>query len=346
MDSSPTPSPESPQRPAAPHRAPGFDPDEYRMTVGEHLEELRIRMIRGLLGFAVAAIVCLIYGKQVINLFCRPLTDALQKYNLPPQLASDQVPDVFMAYMEISLITAAAIAGPWMLYQLWQFVAAGLYPQERKYITRYIPLSIGLLIGGMGFVYFLVLPWTLEFFIAFSISVPLDAGRVAPPPALEPATTQTVTALGPRTQVQVVQGDPADLSPGRIWYDATLKRMKIYLGDEVRSIPFYSENLIATQYRLPDYIDLVLGMLLTFGLSFQLPLVVLALVRIGILEIAQLKAWRKYVYFAMVVLAAAITPGDVITATVALMIPLCLLYELGIFLAGMGRGEGDPRAGR
>ena len=74
-------------------------------------------------------------------------------------------------------------------------------------------------------------------------------------------------------------------------------------------------------------------MLLTFGLSFQLPLVVLALVRIGIVDIDQLKAFRRYVYFAITILAAAITPGDVITATILLMIPLIFLYELGIWLA-------------
>ena len=70
-----------------------------------------------------------------------------------------------MVFIDISLISAAALASPWILYQLWQFVAAGLYPHERKYVTRYLPLSIALLISGMLFVYFLVLPWTLEFFI-------------------------------------------------------------------------------------------------------------------------------------------------------------------------------------
>ena len=98
-------------------------------------------------------------------------------------------------------------------------------------------------------------------------------------------------------------------------------------------ISFSAQNLIATEYNLPEYIDLVVTMLLTFGLSFQLPLVVMALARIGIVEINTLRSFRKYVYFAMSILAAAITPGDVITATIALMIPLALLYELGLWLA-------------
>ena len=104
------------------------------------------------------------------------------------------------------------------------------------------------------------------------------------------------------------------------------------VGGKPRVIPFGPEKLLAPHITLPDYIDLVVGMLITFALAFQLPLVVLALLRIGIIELETAKAARKYVYFAMVIIAAVITPGDVITATVALLVPLCLLYELGIFL--------------
>ncbi|HQY89818.1 MAG TPA: twin-arginine translocase subunit TatC, partial [Tepidisphaeraceae bacterium] len=70
-----------------------------------------------------------------------------------------------------------------------------------------------------------------------------------------------------------------------------------------------------------------------FGVSFQLPLVILALARIGILDVTELKAMRKVVYFVLVIVAAVITPGDVFTATIALTVPLILLYELGIWLA-------------
>jgi Sec-independent protein secretion pathway component TatC len=80
-------------------------------------------------------------------------------------------------------------------------------------------------------------------------------------------------------------------------------------------------------------------MLLTFGLSFQLPLLVMALVRIGIVEIPALKRARKVVYFVLLIAASVITPGDAITATVALAIPLGLLYELGIFLARPAKAE-------
>ena len=155
----------------------GFDPDEYRMTMGEHLEELRHRLIIALVGMAVAAGGCLCFGQQVLNIFCWPLIKELKKQNLSTALYYSELGQPFMVYIKVSLVCAAVLAGPWMLYQIWQFVAAGLYPHERKYITKYIPLSIGLLIAGFVFVYFIVLPWTINFFLIFgdSLSLPRDA---------------------------------------------------------------------------------------------------------------------------------------------------------------------------
>jgi sec-independent protein translocase protein TatC len=111
--------------------------------------------------------------------------------------------------------------------------------------------------------------------------------------------------------------------------------------NSLRILPFNADTLLGQEYKLSHYMDLVVMMLITFGLSFQLPLVVLSLERIGIFDVATLKAGRRYVYFAMVIAAAVITPGDVITATIALMFPLIGLYELGIWLATLGRPKAE-----
>jgi sec-independent protein translocase protein TatC len=103
----------------------------------------------------------------------------------------------------------------------------------------------------------------------------------------------------------------------------------------VRVLPFGSGNAVTPLITLASYFDMVIGLLLSFGLAFQLPLVVLALVRIGILEIETLKKMRRIVYFVLTVIAAVIVP-DVVTGMVALMIPLILLYEFGILLASWG----------
>jgi Sec-independent protein secretion pathway component TatC len=198
-----------------------------------------------------------------------------------------------------------------------------LYPDERKYITRFAPLSIALLIGGMLFVYFLVLPWSIRFLLAFANDIPL--------PTRTAVTTQPhVPLIIPR-----LPGDPATVVPNEMWIDSMTNQLKFFSDGRILAIRFASENLLVPDIKLREYIGLVTGMLLTFGLSFQMPLVVLALVRIGVVEIDQLRAGRRYVYFGIAILAATITPGDVITATIMLMVPLALLYELGIWLARM-----------
>ncbi len=303
-----------------------FNPDDFQMSIGDHLEELRRRILLGLFGLIPAALVCLIFGQQILALLCRPLTTALQKYDISPQLYTDELADGFMVYIKLSLITAVAIAGPWIIYQLWQFVSAGLYPAERRYVTKYVPLSIALLFCGLAFVYFLVLPLSLQFFISFTADLPLRM----------PLVNQAhATAATQPTFVQAVAGNPSHPADLQMWFDTTQNRLKMFIGSKVRVIPFGPDNLVGTHFTLPDYLNLVLQLLLTFGLAFQLPLVVMALARIGIVEVSTLRKLRRYIYLGLSMLAAALAPGDVVTATIALLVPLILLYELGIFLAKM-----------
>jgi sec-independent protein translocase protein TatC len=305
------------------------DPEQYRMSLGDHLEELRRRLILALLGFAVALAGCLVFGKQVIAIFCKPLLVVMQEYEVNPMLFMANLSDGFMVYLKISMIAAVVIASPWIVWQLWLFVAAGLYPHERRTVTRYVPLSLTLLIGGELFVYYLVLPLTIQFFMAFSISIPMPNLGVEAPPATQAAHF---------VQVPQVAGDPANAPDLGMWFDTTQQRLKMMVAGKVRVIQFGPENLVAPHLMLNDYIDLVLSMLVVFGLSFQLPLAIVALCTVGILEPDSLRASRKFVYFVMAIVAAVITPGDVITASIALMIPLCLLFELGVWL-----GSRSPR---
>ena len=314
-----------------------FDPDSYRMSVGQHLEELRRRMIWALLGFGVTLVLCLLVGKdRLLLFFCRPLIDAQQSFDLNTQLQEQTPGSVFMLYLKVSMITAAAASAPWSLYQLWKFVAAGLYPHERRHLTRYVPLSVALLVAGMAFVYYAVLPWTLKFFIAFTVSIPM--------PDLSSAATATGAAAppGPATFIQVTDADPSAPEEGRLWLNRVQKRVKLRLGGQTRTVPFGPANLVGIQYTLPEYVDLAMLMLISFGVSFQLPLAVLALQRVGIVELDALRQARKYVYFVLVVAAAVITPGADPGSLVALAVPLCLLYELGVWLAAT-RLPGDGR---
>ncbi len=311
-----------------------YDPDSFRMTVGEHLEDLRRRLILALIGFAVAIFALLGFGQKIAIFFCAPLVKTLLSHHINPQLAYTGLTDPFMTYLKITVICAVAVAGPWIIYQLWQFVAAGLYPHERKTITRYIPLSISLFVAGLVFVYLVVLPLSIEFFIDFSNSFNMPLGFPA---------AKTVPNDHP-WQIPALDGDPKDPQPWQIWFNKEQDKLKIFVPAadgkpehaSVRALSFGPENLLTPVITLPEYIDLVITFMVTFGVAFQLPLVVLALVSIGIVDVAFLKKQRKIIYFAMSIAAAFLAPGDIVTSMLALLIPLIILYEFGLWLVGIG----------
>ena len=339
-----TAAPSQHDRQHEPHgKSNGFDPDSFRMTVGEHLEELRSRLVKSLVGFFIAFFVCFYFSDQTIGYFCRPLITALKAYDVNPQLIAAEVTEGFMVKIRIAMITGAAIAGPWMLYQMWQFVAAGLYPHERKYVTRYLPLSLGLFVGGMFFVYFAVLPFTLDFFIDQIVGMPLTLSapaKVEPAPTSAPSTAPSAPAIV-FPVIPSFKGVPEGVPEGGILYDENEQRLKVKVGGLMRVLPFNSSQLITPEIEVGKYISLVVMMLISVAIAFQLPLVVLLLERIGIVEVRDLRAARRYVYFAIVVASAVISPGDAVTVTVALVGPLILLYEFGIWLATMGKPKAE-----
>lgn len=305
------------------------------MSVGDHLEELRGRLIKALVGIFIAFFGGLGIAKQfLLPYIAGPLIAALKAADVTPQMFFTNVTDPFFVYLRISMIAAFVVAGPWVLWQAWQFIAAGLYKHERRAVTRYLPLSLALFFGGIAFAWWVVLPWTLSFFLGWSMTIPMPD---------EPPTQ--IVADAPVMNVPVIAGDPAAVNVGDVWFNSLSQQLKIQLpggkdlpGGRTRVMAFNPTNLAAPIITLPQYVSLVLMMLIVFGLSFQIPIVVMALIRTGIVEPAVLRQHRKYVYFVMVVAACVITPGDVIIMTVSLIGPLIVLYEAGIWL-----GEYDVR---
>lgn len=310
----------------------GFDPDSYRMTVGEHLEELRARLVLALMGLSVSVLACLLFAEKVMVFFCAPLNKQLAAHGLPTQVYYSDLTDPFMTYLKVTLIVAASIAGPWIIYQIWLFVASGLYPNERKTVTRYIPLSVTLFISGLVFVYYVVMPLCIGFFLTF-------AGSLSP--NLSPRPDKVDGPPIPLT-IPILSGDPREFHPGELWVDRKLQALRIAVptedGKEVhaRSIPFTPDAMMAPIITIGDYITLVLTFMVTFGIAFQLPLVMLAVVSVGIVDVTFLQTKRKIVFFGMTVASAILAPGDIVTSMLALLIPLVLLYEFGLILVKMG----------
>lgn len=135
------------------------------MSLGDHLEELRTRLFLALTGVAVALIGCLFFGKGIISFISRPYAQAM---NQTDNLVVLGPVEGFASYMKVSLITGLVISSPWVFYQLWMFVAAGLYPRERRYVRMAVPFSATLFVGGAAFFIFIVAPLSIGFLVRFN----------------------------------------------------------------------------------------------------------------------------------------------------------------------------------
>ncbi len=306
------------------------DPLSCTMSLGDHLEELRARLILALLGLVIGSVIALIFGTHILRFIERPYYDAMRGRlketevprvqseslalldqffaTLTERLASDPnappidpnrvafirdvsvkavkawteqkcsaaegkalpldarlrvlgIPEAFTAYMKIAFISGLILTCPWVFYQLWMFVAAGLYEHERRYVRQAVPFSAALFIIGALFFLFVVAPLTLRFFLAFNDIVG-----------------------------------------------------------------------VAANWTLEKYISFVTILMLVFGLAFQTPIAIFILVRTGLVALKTLREVRKYVILVTVIVAAVVTPPDVISQ-IALAIPLYALYELGIVLS-------------
>jgi sec-independent protein translocase protein TatC len=305
-----------------------LDPDNYRMSLGEHLEELRRRLIRALIGFAIAIALCAWWGSEIVSFFCRPLVEVLAAHHLSPQLVYTQVGESVTLYLYVVAVCAAVIASPWMLYQLWLFIAAGLYPREQRIVWRYAPVSLALLVAGIVFCYLIVLPASMNFFIEFGGAFPLPNPTVS-------ATTAPAIAAQP-LQLPALAADPTPATPYTLWFNVAEHRLKLALpgdaGPSVMTLQFAPTSLLVPFIRVSDYVDMVLLWLLIFAIAFQMPLVQMAVVRAGLVSLETLRAGRRYAYLGITIIAALLMP-DVFSGTLALMGPLIVLYELGLLLA-------------
>lgn len=147
--------------------SPRKTPTGTHMTFGEHLEALRMALWRSVIGVAVVFIVCCIFGTDIVNVLTAPVTDALKNSGYEPLLYASYVAEPFVVYCKVSLIAALFVASPWVGYQLWKFVAAGLHPNEKKYVHIFAPLTVLLFIAGTLFSYFVLVRYGIQFLVNF-----------------------------------------------------------------------------------------------------------------------------------------------------------------------------------
>jgi sec-independent protein translocase protein TatC len=310
-----------------------FEPT--RMSFGDHLEELRRRLWLALLGFGVALVAGFALGQPVLGWIAAPLEQELNVYRLrrseriqqelqarsqvdasvdspqkvrlwlreqewrqalgappaegndvipvfvelrlgelaqrlrqaelqtarPPALAAFNITEGIVVYCKVSIYCGIVLSSPWIFYQLWLFVAAGLYPHERRWVRLGLPASVGLFLGGVLFCEFVVIPRAVAYLLRFNEWL-----------GLEP------------------------------------------------------------ELRLGEWLSFALLMPLAFGLSFQTPLVMFVLQRLGLVSVAGYQRHRRLAFMLLAVIAAGLTATPDPINMFWLAIPLWGLYELGIVL--------------
>jgi len=172
----PAPSAGGPKPPPKPPSKAGDDDDEeeegmLRMSFLEHLEELRLRIIRALTGVAIAFALCLFFAENLWNAVRQPFEFARQQLNLAPELAAITPMEAFsIIWIRVPVLAAIFIASPWVLYQAWAFIAPGLYKKERNLATPFILSCAGLFITGGLFAYFIAFRFGLTFLLSIGPS--------------------------------------------------------------------------------------------------------------------------------------------------------------------------------
>jgi Tat protein translocase TatC len=135
------------------------------MSLGEHLEELRWRLILSIAGVIIAMIACLFFGSVIISFIEKPYIEVMGE---DARLQTLSPAEGFVCYMNISLVAGLVVASPWVFYQLWMFIAAGLYPKEKKYVYVALPVSVTLFVVGALLFIFYIAPVTLKFLVMFN----------------------------------------------------------------------------------------------------------------------------------------------------------------------------------
>lgn len=162
-----TATPASPTPPAPEGAAPDTPERDVRMTIWEHLEELRRRLVKAALAVLVTTVGAWCFRTQILAWLVIPYQHAWAvKLNKPLVLQTLAPADAFLGYFELSLMSGIILAAPIIFYQLWAFIAPGLYSKEKRLIVPFVLFSTTLFTGGVAFAYFVAFPFTFNYFLS------------------------------------------------------------------------------------------------------------------------------------------------------------------------------------
>ncbi len=306
--------------------------DEATMPLGDHLDELRKRLMVAILGLIPFLIFSIIVGRSVLAFLTVPVRHALIEAGLQPRLQATSPVEVFASYMKVVLLMTILMGSWWILIQLWRFISPGLYKQERRFVYLLVPMSFILTTLGTIFMYYVMLPVVLAFFINFGST--LGVGDITTTPTIADVPAEVVQSL---PTIPVLEGDPPSPEVGQRWFNSILMQERICIAVDSTGAPqivgsFYEGTSgVSQDYRLTEYIKLVLTFAIGFAVGFQMPVVVLLLGWAGIIDRKSMAGYRKYILMGCCVLGAFLTPADPVSMFL-LAGPLYLLFELGLVL--------------
>jgi sec-independent protein translocase protein TatC len=228
-------------------------------TFVSHLVELRDRLVKASIGIAIICAVLMFWPgpAAIYDFLARPMIASLP---IGSKMIATGVISPFLVPMKVTLVVSLIIALPWVFYQLWAFIAPGLYTHEKRLVLPLVLSSSLLFMGGVAFCYFFVF--------------------------------------------------------GRVFK---------FIGE-------FAPTSIAVMPDIENYLDFIMSMCLAFGATFEVPVVVVILVRTGLVSVDKLKSVRPYAIVGAFVIAAIVTPPDVVSQ-LALAVPMWILFELGLLMA-------------
>ncbi len=236
---------------------------ERKQALLEHLRELKKRLSYCVFAFIFACFISYFFSDKIYSFLLKPLADATDGENR--RIIYTGLAEAFLTYLKLSIFSGLIISFPIIIYQIYAFIAPGLYKYEKPYFVSFLLASPILFLLGAILVYYFLLPIAWQFFLSFE-------------------------------------------------------------NDNIANLP------IQLEARISEYLSLVTSLITAFGLAFQLPVIILILVKLGVISAEVLIKSRKYMIVILLLISAILTPPDVISQ-LAMFFPLYLLYEISIIIA-------------
>ena len=274
------------------------DVEDSAAPLIEHLRELRSRLIRSLIAFIIGIVLAFTVAEPILQFLLKPIEQTLRDLGDPSPVLQFTAPQEYLfTLFRISMVFGFALAFPIIAYQMWRFVAPGLYRNEKSAFLPFVVASPIMFLIGASFALFVVVPLAMQFLLGFATFSFSDALQTA-------FGTIGVTGEG--------------VAP-----------------DAVPAPPPTEDGLAITFFgKVNESLDLTLKFIMAFGLCFQLPVLLTLMGKAGLVSARGLASMRKYAMVGILVLAAVVTPPDVITQLI-LFVAVYGLYEISIQLVKM-----------